>query len=293
MLRDLRSQQISLTDRLQEYHDEEAQRNRPPWYPMIRIMERYQAQMRQFQHAMEEYIEAPFNAASSHTILLAQDISQATIDSQLTVAKGDIADVSAIKNALYTSTKDNATPRLASTIVSGIGGAPKLQKSSKNPKTIDNPEICATAICNILQALHETSSASGTPGSHDSKPTTGLSDIKEDVLLGFRTLYRTLLAALHAYKETMERIIDEHMAVEAQEQCMLRSAVVVRASLLKGDHLIESKSLKGYKAFKVGTEENPAIGYTVHRVDVGNWIYEEVVRTGGSSFVGEKVTLTD
>ncbi|KAG0218648.1 hypothetical protein BGW41_000224 [Actinomortierella wolfii] len=68
MLRDLRSQQISLTDRLQEYHDEEAQRNRPPWYPMIRIMERYQAQMRQFQHAMEEYIEAPFNAASSHTM---------------------------------------------------------------------------------------------------------------------------------------------------------------------------------------------------------------------------------
>ncbi|KAG0229844.1 hypothetical protein BGW42_001309 [Actinomortierella wolfii] len=232
-------------------------------------------------------------------MLLAQGISQATIDSQLTVVKGDIADVSAIKNVLYTSTKDNATPRLASTIVSGIGGAPKLQKSFKNPMTIDNPEICATATRNILKALHEISLASGTPGSHDSKPvmtvisTTGLSDIKEDVPFGFRTLYHKLLAVPHADKKTMERIIDEHMAVEAQEQRMLRGAVVVRASLLKGDHLIESKSRKGYKALKVGTEVNPAIGYTVHRADVGEWIYEEVVRTGGSSFIGEKVTLTN
>ncbi|KAG0238023.1 hypothetical protein BGW42_007577 [Actinomortierella wolfii] len=232
-------------------------------------------------------------------MLVSQGISQDTIDNQLTIVQGDIADVSAIKRVLYTTTKNNTTPSLTSSIISGVGGTPQLQKSFKHPVTIDNPEICATATRNILQALHEIIQETSTKtGSDVSKPlmtvisTTGVSNVKEDVPFGFQTLYHKFLAVPHADKKAMEQLIDEHLAQHDQSQHVLRGAVVVRPSLLMGDHLIAGKGRKGYKGLKVGTEDKPAIGYTVHRADVGEWIYEEVVRTGGSSFVGQKVTLT-
>ncbi|KAG9319020.1 hypothetical protein KVV02_008100, partial [Mortierella alpina] len=86
-------------------------------------------------------------------MLLTQGVSQATLDAQLTVVKGDIADIAAIKNVLL-STK-STTPAIASQIISGIGGTPQMQWSLKRPVTIDNPNICATATTNIVQALRE------------------------------------------------------------------------------------------------------------------------------------------
>ncbi|KAF9160010.1 hypothetical protein DFQ26_005982 [Actinomortierella ambigua] len=83
------------------------------------------------------------------------------------------------------------------------------------------------------------------------------------------------------------------MALADHSQRVFRGAVVVRPSLLTGDHLVHSKGRKGVKSLKVGSEDKPAIGYTIHRADVGEWIYEEVIRTGGSSVVGQKVTLTN
>ncbi|KAF9160938.1 hypothetical protein DFQ26_005049, partial [Actinomortierella ambigua] len=123
--------------------------------------------------------------------------------------------------------------------------------------------------------------------------TTGVSSVKEDVPFGFQTLYHKFLAVPHADKKIMEQLIADHMALADHSQRVFCGAVVVRPSLLTGDHLVHSKGRKGVKSLKVGSEDKPAIGYTVHRADVGEWIYEEVIRTGGSSVVGQKVTLTN
>ncbi|KAG0257070.1 hypothetical protein DFQ27_005312, partial [Actinomortierella ambigua] len=148
-------------------------------------------------------------------------------------------------------------------------------------------------------ALREIESSNTTPTDESTKPlvtvisTTGVSEVKEDVPFGFQILYHKLLAVPHADKKAMEQLLDGHMAQSDHSQRVFRGAVVVRPSLLTGDHLVHSKSRKGAKLLRAGTESEPAIGYTVHRADVGEWIFEEVIQTGGSSHVGQRVTLTN
>lgn len=79
-------------------------------------------------------------------MLIAQGVSESIIDNQLTIVKGDIADILTIKFALF-STK---THTIASQIISGVGGTPQMRMSLFKPMTIDNPEICATTTQNII-----------------------------------------------------------------------------------------------------------------------------------------------
>ncbi|KAI8598406.1 hypothetical protein EDD21DRAFT_382580 [Dissophora ornata] len=226
-------------------------------------------------------------------MLLAQGISQATIDSQLTVIKGDIADLAAIKSVLL-SNKDSGAA-IALQIISGIGGTPKMQWSLKTPVTIDNPEICATATKNIMQALREIYAEY--PSTAQYKPsitvisTTGVSDVREDVPFAFRFLYHVTLADPHKDKKEMEGLITENMAEPTESTRLFRGAIVVRPSLLTGDQRV--KGGKGWQKLKVGQENKPAIGYTVHRADVGQWIFEQVIKTGGESQFGQKITLSN
>ncbi|KAF9551456.1 hypothetical protein EC957_008125 [Mortierella hygrophila] len=222
-------------------------------------------------------------------MLLAQGLAQSTLDSQLTIVKGDISDISAIKSVL---TNNSATFQVASQIISGIGGAPKIQKSILRPVTVDNPEICATATKNIVQALQEINEAQPSTAQHKPSITvissTGISDVKEDVPFGFRTMYHVGLATPHKDKKEMERLVLENSRAGGA----FSGAVIIRPSLLTGDQSV--KGGQGWKKLKVGREEEPAIGYTVHRADVGEWIFEKVVKAGdcGESFFGQKVTLT-
>ncbi|KFH62451.1 hypothetical protein MVEG_11660 [Podila verticillata NRRL 6337] len=221
-------------------------------------------------------------------MLLAQGISQATIDSQLTIIKGDIASMPAIKSVLL-SDKDHT---LASQIMSGVGGTPQLRWSIKRPVTIDNPEICATTTKNIVQALHEIYAEHPSTATH--KPsiviisTTGVSDVREDVPFGFQTMYHVALADPHKDKKVMEKIITENAA---GSDAVFRGAIAVRPSLLTGDQNI--KGGKGWKSLRVGQEDKPAIGYTIHKADVGEWIFEETIKTDGQRWFGQKVTLTN
>ncbi|KAK9318922.1 hypothetical protein V1517DRAFT_334223 [Lipomyces orientalis] len=50
--------------------------------------------------------------------------------------------------------------------------------------------------------------------------------------------------------------------------------------------------LKGWKTLRVGVEEKPAVGYTIARADVGEWIFEELIKKDGGEWVGKSVTLT-
>ncbi|KAF9371657.1 hypothetical protein CPB97_001813 [Podila verticillata] len=221
-------------------------------------------------------------------MLRAQGISQTTIDSQLTIIKGDIASVPAIKSVLL-SDKDHI---LASQIMSGVGGTPQLRWSLKRPVTIDNPEICATTTKNIVQALQAIYAEHPSTATH--KPsitvisTTGVSDIKEDVPFGFRTMYHVALADPHKDKKVMENIITENAT---GPDAVFRGAIAVRPSFLKGNHKINGG--KGWEKVKVGHEAKPAVGYTIHRADVGDWIFKQILKKGGEQWFGQKITLTN
>ncbi|KAF9116393.1 hypothetical protein BGW39_002748 [Mortierella sp. 14UC] len=229
-------------------------------------------------------------------MLLAQGLAQSVIDLQLTIVKGDIADLAAIKSVLTNNdnnTSNSATDsvKIASQIISGIGGTPQMRMSLSKPMTIDNPEICASATKNIIQALQEIYSAHPSTAQHRPSitviSTTGVSDVREDVPFGFRTLYHVVLADPHKDKKEMERLISE----DASTTAVFRGAVIIRPSLLKGDHSVTSG--KGWQKLKIGVEDKPAVGYTCLRADVGQWICEQIVKTGGESYFGQKVTLTN
>ncbi|KAF9134102.1 hypothetical protein BGX30_012050 [Mortierella sp. GBA39] len=227
-------------------------------------------------------------------MLLAQGLSQSIIDTQLTIIKGDIADIHALKAVLTNNsitTTGTSTVKIASQIISGIGGTPQMHMSLSKPLTIDNPEICATATKNIIQALQEIYAAHPSTSQHRPSitviSTTGVSDVREDVPFGFRTFYHVVLAEPHKDKKVMEDLV---VANASPTTGVFRGAVIIRPSLLKGDQNV--KHGKGWQKVKVGVEDRPAVGYTIHRADVGQWICEQIVKTGGESRFGQKVTLT-
>lgn len=222
--------------------------------------------------------------------LLAQGVSQETLDRQLTIIKGDATDISSVKETLLSK----KTGILASTIISGIGGSPRLQKSFCEPIVFDNPNICeesAAAIRTALQEIYkENAEYKATKPLLVVISTTGISKVKEDVPFGFRTFYHKGLAVPHEDKRKMEAALLEHMSQADEESRVFRAFVSVRPSLLTGDNSI--KTGKGWETLRVGTEEEPAVGYTIQRADVGQWIFEEIVRRGSERWFGKMVTLT-
>lgn len=223
--------------------------------------------------------------------LISQGLSQETLDRHLTIVQGDVTDVSAVKETLFPK-KDGA---LVPLIVFGIGSVPKFQKSLRTPVTIESPEICHTATVTIQSALREVYTENSEFKS--TKPlltfisTTGIPrNGKNDVPFGFGTFYHFALAVPHADKRKMEETIVSNMSQQEEGDRDFSGFIGVRPSLLTGDNSIKTGS--GWKTLRVGTEEDPAVGYTIKRADVGEWIFEEVVKGGGDSWVGKMVTLT-
>ncbi|KAG0290117.1 hypothetical protein BGZ98_003588 [Dissophora globulifera] len=169
-----------------------------------------------------------------------------------------------------------------------------MQWSVKRPVTVDNREICATSAKNIMQALQETYLEY--PSTALRKPsivvisTTGASDTNEDVPFAFRFLYDILLADASKDKKDMERLVMGNTVDSDVAQPVFRGAVALRPSLLVGDQNI--KGGKGWQTLKVGLQDSPAVGFTVHRADVGEWIYEQIIKRGDERWFGQLVTLT-
>ncbi|KAK9312313.1 hypothetical protein V1522DRAFT_283188 [Lipomyces starkeyi] len=220
--------------------------------------------------------------------LLAQGLTQRILDQHLTILQGDATNVDDVKRTLVSNGK------LVSFIISGLGGKPVLQKSLRRPVTLDNPGICSSSTEVLLNALR--AAYDEKPSTAAIKPllayvsTTGITNGPEDVPFGFRFLYHVLLAVPHEDKREMERTLTSHMAQPEESERLLRGIVGVRASLLTGG--IDYKAGKGWRTLRVGTEERPAVGYTIPRSDVGEWIFEELVKNDGGEWVGKIATLT-
>ncbi|KAH7051959.1 hypothetical protein BKA57DRAFT_527844 [Linnemannia elongata] len=239
-----------------------------------------------------------FHAADTSPSLLnmlprcqAQGVTQDLIDAQLTIFKGEIADIYAIKDTLTNPDAITGTVTLVSQIISGVGGTPQMQMTLRRPVTIDNPELCATATQNIIKALQEIYKAQPSTALH--KPsitvisTTGVSDVKEDVPFAFRILYHVVLADPHKDKKEMERLVTENTG---------KRRSIPRFGHCSTQYLDGNQAVKGgqgWEKLRVGRENEPAAGYTVHRADVGQWIVEQVVKTGGEVLFEERITLTN
>ncbi|KAI9693248.1 MAG: hypothetical protein M1822_005244 [Bathelium mastoideum] len=222
-------------------------------------------------------------------------ISESSINSHLTIIEGPIADQNAVRNVL-------ANGKLVDIVIFGIGGAPKFNNSLRAPFTIDNPHVCADGMQAVVEALDALENDLQGKAVKGKKPlvvaisTTGISRKKNDLPMMMKPLYH-LLAVPHEDKRAMEDILaSAKHGSKGQGKKPFGEIVIIRPSLL-----LDSEP-KGLGKVKVGWEElvedsagesKPAVGYSITRVDVGAWIFSEIIEKDTRVQWGDRaVTLT-
>ncbi|KGO44530.1 hypothetical protein PEXP_020480 [Penicillium expansum] len=257
------------------------------------------------------------------TLLLSQPgITQEILSQQLEIIEGDATDVESIMKTLIIDSNPKNAPNGACTlvpsIISGLGGSPTMAitKESKCAKTqmrmpalphiqLSNPHITEQTTSALLAALAKI--ASDRFASFEEYravaprvtviSTTGHLPGNKDVPFWFRPMYSVLLPIPHADKLQMEKLLDKEVEL-GDAGVLAAGVVVVRPSFLTGDHLVpvceagEGGEGAGLDKVRVGTAKAPAIGYTISRALVGEWMFKEIVKGGGEKWVGEKVTIT-
>lgn len=215
-------------------------------------------------------------------LLDSKGISPTTIASHLTIHTGNSKDATAIAPALLIRN------RPVDLILSAVGGAPKFSRFGV--PSIDDPLVCSSSMTALLSAVSSLKSPN--------KPTlvaissTGISDFGRDIPIAMVPLYHWLLAVPHQDKKAMEVAMTNDVTSTSPA---LGGFVGVRPSLLTG---YEAKGVAGLKIGVEGAKgvESLAVGYTVSREDVGNWIFEEVLKgkkgARGGTYENRFVTLT-
>lgn len=223
------------------------------------------------------------------TSLTTKGISPETQVRFLTIVQGDVRDPEPVKQTLRPGGKT------VDIIVSGVGAtAFYLHPNPLAPIGIQDSTICRDASRSILAALEQNQNQQGSgSGSGSQKPllinisTTGIAPPGKprDVPLLWLPLYRWLLHHPHVDKAEMEANL---RAVMAKEERPLRGYVNVKPTLLSGGEGI------GWERVRFGVDDEPAVGYFVARKDVGEWIFERLVRREwGVGWEGNGVCLAN
>ena len=85
----------------------------------------------------------------------------------------------------------------------------------------------------------------------------------------------------------MEKTLTDAIAGASTQEAWIRGVVIVRASFLTDGPAL------GKAKVRVGSESKPAVGYTISREDVGQWVFENVIQDESrDQWAGEKVSLT-
>ena len=196
-------------------------------------------------------------------------VPQSTIDKYLTITPGSITDMDAVKTALPHQPEESRTGSsredghdgkvLADVILSGIGSSPTF---------LTEMTLCADAVKMILKAL-DSIQATVNPVKGVEKPrlaifsTKGISESKRDVPWLFVPLYHLLGFRPHADKRNMEKAIKDYWKETPEKERVICGQMIIRPSLLTNDKEY------GMESIRSGTDEDPAIGYTISREDVG------------------------
>ncbi|RAH41838.1 NAD(P)-dependent oxidoreductase [Aspergillus brunneoviolaceus CBS 621.78] len=214
------------------------------------------------------------------TTLLAPYNLPAPALKNLHIIQGSATDAAAVRTTLLApdQTRGPSAPKTVDLIISGIGSKPNF--SNLLHPTLENPTVCQDGMRTLLatlQALQNENEVHGKPKLAVIS-TTGV-DSKRDVPVMMLPLYNWMLKVPHADKKAMEAMILADAALGAGRA--LASYLVVRPSFL-----VEGKD----KKVRVGTEEEPAVGYGISRSEVGRWIFENAVLAfDGPVQVKEKV----
>ncbi|EXJ64011.1 hypothetical protein A1O7_00346 [Cladophialophora yegresii CBS 114405] len=240
--------------------------------------------------------------------LLRQDLAADLLDN-LTIVQGNALDVAAVKRALTA----HGPHTLPSVIVTGLGGAPAFQFQWTRPfqfATLDDPHVCETAAATLTRALTEICSEGASasviaPETQQQHPqplltfisTTGITRGPEDVPFWIRFLYHQILTVPHADKKKMEDIY--RADADTPERDRLFSAIVgIRPTLLTplDNSPADYRDVVGLEKIRAGTEQKPAVGYSIKRGDVAQWVWEHVVKEAvegrKGKWEGEMVSLT-
>ncbi|KAG8526542.1 uncharacterized protein KY384_008742 [Bacidia gigantensis] len=199
------------------------------------------------------------------TALREKGVSDSAISSYLHITNGDVYDLSAVKGPL------SHDGRTASTVFSGLGAY----------QMTGEIKICQDGVGKIFEALRELKTAE--------KPvfvalsSTGLTrgGEKRDLPYAMYPMYHGLLKKPHVDKIKMEDLVMEEAG---KGESVIGGYVLTRASLLTNG--------KGGGKVRAGPENEPAIGYTISRNDVGEWMYKNLVKGDKGKWVGRKVSLT-
>ena len=226
-------------------------------------------------------------------LLEAQQIDSATISRHLTIVSGNAHDVASVKSAL--------TPngQLVDVILMGLGAAPIFAfgwHSMMFCFVMDQPQVCGTGTRTVMSALEQIYHTQS--GAKHNKPlvsfisTTGVTRGPDDVPWPMRFLYHQILAVPHLDKKMMEDQIRDNVDGKDGKEKLFRTMIGVRPTLLTGTG--NTTDGVGWQKIRAGTESKPALGYTVRRADVGEWIFRNVIEsdTGRQSWEGHMVTLT-
>ena len=233
-------------------------------------------------------------------LLLEKGVSQSLIDQRLTIIAGDVKNADSVRSTLTVSDSGNGELRIVDGIISGIGSTPVLRWHIK-PFTIADPNICKSAIDMILSSLSVLQDTEKDTQKGPQRPllavvsTTGVSTRSRDVPLLFYGLYHWLLAVPHEDKREMESTL------VASGQRM----VTVRPSLLMDGEAKDTSRIRvGWelppewdaRSQQTGAIPGPAVGYTITRESVGNWIFVNLIEGAESSrkqWEGRMVSLTE
>ncbi|CAD0092883.1 unnamed protein product [Aureobasidium vineae] len=210
------------------------------------------------------------------TSLNNQGVSESSL-ANLEIVQGNAKDINSVKALLQTSFG------IVDTIVFGVGAAPKLRLHIM-PVTLDDPDLCRTAMATLLSALNELKAA--TKPRLLAASTTGITRGPRDVPILYVPLYHWLLHTPHIDKRIMEQLVWEQKDKPDAESVIGEFAIVRSTLLMDGNGV-------GVENVRYGLESNPALGWTIDRKDVGNWLFEKGVKPVElGEFKNQAISLT-
>lgn len=228
-------------------------------------------------------------------LVTSQRLDEAIIDEKLTIVQGNALELADVKKTLLAHVATGSDSSLPFMIVSGLGGIPNFQFDISHPLAIvnlENPTICESAAKTLIATLKEIYTEQ--PVLANDKPnltfvsTTGVTRGPEDVPFSMRFLYHQMLAIPHADKKKTEDVFRDQ---QLESQPVFTSVTGIRPTLLMGAGVLEEGV--GLEKIRAGVESEPEIGFTIQRTDVGNWMFENVIKGADNlKWRGEMCSLT-
>lgn len=206
--------------------------------------------------------------------------------SNLNVVKGDIRDIASIKSTLILNN------RVVDVVVSAIGMV--IERVGLGYSSRD-PTICEEGTKAILSAVSQLEKEKTVPVPVGGPvfvllSTTGISDKGRDIPIAMMPMYHWMLSVPHKDKKKMEETM-------IHGEGKTRKWVMIRPSFLwdgesKGIGKIRSSTETPGASPEKKQDGDVAVGYVIHREDVGLWIVEECIKGDASKWHGTMVTLT-